>query len=68
MPNFISEDQIEKALLQKLRKQFDYELLNCYTSNPENLNDRSKRTDKRDVILCIVAPKQLCQHQVGGAG
>ncbi|MDM8555466.1 type I restriction endonuclease subunit R [Desulfococcaceae bacterium HSG7] len=51
MPNFISEDQIEKALLQKLRKQFDYELLNCYTSNRDDLNDRSKRTDKRDVIL-----------------
>jgi len=51
MPNFISEDDIEQAILQKLNQQYDYELLNCYTVNAEDLNDGSNRTDKRDVIF-----------------
>lgn len=50
MPNFISEDNIEKALLNRL-KAFGFELLNCYTENPEDLNDRSNRQDKKDVIF-----------------
>jgi type I site-specific restriction-modification system R (restriction) subunit len=50
MPNFISEDQIEQAILQKLR-QFNFELLNCCTANPDDSNDHSNRSDKRDVIL-----------------
>lgn len=51
MPNFISEDQIEQAILQKLEQQFGYELLNCSTVSPDDLNDGSNRKDKRDVIL-----------------
>lgn len=51
MANFISEDQIEKAILNQLNRQFGFELLNCYTANPEDLNDRSNRRDKRDVIF-----------------
>lgn len=51
MPNFISEDQIEQALLKKLREQFGFDLLNCYTVDAEDLNDRSNRTSKREVIL-----------------
>jgi type I restriction enzyme R subunit len=50
MPNFISEDQIERAILHKL-KQFGFEVLNCYTANPGDLNDRSNRSDKREVIF-----------------
>jgi len=49
--NFISEDDIEQAILQKLDQQFGFALLNCYTSKPEDLNDKSNRSDKRDVIL-----------------
>lgn len=49
--NFISEDDIEQALLKKLNSQFGFELLNCYTAKPEALNDGSNRRDKRDVIL-----------------
>ena len=49
--NFISEDDIEQALLQKLNTQFGFKQLNCYTTKPEDLNDKSNRTDKRDVIL-----------------
>lgn len=29
MPNFISEDTIEKAILKRLHEQFGFELLNC---------------------------------------
>lgn len=51
MPNFISEDQIEQAILQKLHQEFGFELLNCYTADQADLNDKSKRTDKREVLL-----------------
>lgn len=51
MPNFISEDNIEQAIVQKLVKDYGYSALNCYTENPDDLNDNSKRTDKREVIF-----------------
>jgi len=51
MPNFISEDDIEQAILQKLNQHHGFQLLNCFTADPDNLNDGSNRTDKRDVIL-----------------
>lgn len=51
MPNFISEDQIEQALVQKLQHLHGFDVLDCNTQDPENLNDGSKRTHKRDVIL-----------------
>ncbi len=51
MPNLISEDDIEQAILQKLNQQHGFQLLNCYTPDPDTLNDRSNRTDKQDVIL-----------------
>lgn len=50
MPNFISEDDIEQAVLRKLAQQ-GFKILNCYTVNPDDLNDKSHRTDKRDVIF-----------------
>ena len=51
MPNFISEDTIEQAILKRLHGQFGFELLNCYTSDAADLNDRSGRGDKREVIF-----------------
>lgn len=51
MPNFISEDDIEGEILKKLKDDFSFELLNCYTVEAEELEDGSKRSDKRDVIL-----------------
>jgi len=51
MPNFISEDQIEQALVQKLRQLHRFDTLDCHTEDPENLNDGSGRANKRDVIL-----------------
>lgn len=49
--NFISEDDIEQAILQRLKNNYGYELLNCQTVKAEDLNDRSKRSDKRDIVL-----------------
>ena len=51
MPNFISEDQIEQALLQRLQHVCGFDVLNCYTADPADLNDGSGRLDKRDVLL-----------------
>src|SRR6266481_2941670 len=51
MPNFISEDQIEQALLQRLQHRLGYDVLSCHTNDPEDLNDGSNRVDKRDVVF-----------------
>ena len=51
MPNFISEDQIERALVQKLQHLHGFDSLDCHTQDPEDLNDGSGRTNKREVIL-----------------
>jgi type I restriction enzyme R subunit len=51
MANFISEDQIEQALVQKLQHLHGFDVLDCYTADAENLNDSSNRAHKRDVIL-----------------
>lgn len=51
MANFISEDQIEQALLQRLQHLHGFDVLNCYTDDAEDLNDGSNRASKRDVIL-----------------
>jgi type I restriction enzyme R subunit len=55
MPNFITEDQIEQALLQRLQYVCGFDVLECYTADPADLNDTSGRKDKRDVLL----PQQL---------
>jgi len=51
MPSFILEDQIERAMVQKLVQLHSFDSLNCNTEDPEDLNDRSGRTSKREVIL-----------------
>ncbi|MCB1561894.1 MAG: type I restriction endonuclease subunit R, partial [Xanthomonadales bacterium] len=52
MPNLIAEDDIEKALLARLRSpEFGFDTLNCYTAQKETLPDRSGRSDKREVVL-----------------
>ena len=51
MPNFVSEDQIEQALVQKLQHVHGFDALDCYTENAEDLSDGSNRANKRDVIL-----------------
>lgn len=51
MANFISEDQIEQRLLKELQEKFGFALLNCFTTQADDLNDKSGRSNKRDVIL-----------------
>jgi type I restriction enzyme R subunit len=51
MPNFISEDQIERALVQQLRHLHGFEVLDGHTEDPEDLQDGSGRASKREVIL-----------------
>lgn len=51
MPNFISEDNIEQAILQKLQFLHGYDVENFHTDDRDDLNDGSRRTSKREVIL-----------------
>ena len=51
MPNFISEDQIEQALLQRLQHLCGFDVLDCHTADPADLNDGSGRADKREVLV-----------------
>lgn len=73
--NFISEDDIEQALLKRLEDNFNFELLNCFTAKPDDLKDGSNRIDKRDVVFservlqsCItlnpIIPKHVIEDQV----
>lgn len=59
--NYISEDDIEQAILQKLNAEFGFEVLNCFTAKPDALNDSSGRADKRDVVLADKL-KVACQR------
>lgn len=51
MPNFLSEDNIEQAMVQRLQYLYGYDMLDCYTRDAADLNDGSGRPDKREVIL-----------------
>ncbi|PHR63736.1 type I restriction endonuclease subunit R [Alcanivorax sp.] len=51
MPNFLSEDNIEQAMVQRLQHLYGYDVLDCYTADAAHLNDGSGRADKREVIL-----------------
>jgi len=52
MPNFISEDDIEQALVARLcSPEFGFKALNCFTPDKETLPDQSGRGDKREVVL-----------------
>jgi len=51
MPNFLSEEQIEQALLQRLQHVHGFDVLICHTADVDDLNDGSGRADKREVIF-----------------
>ncbi len=53
MASFISEDNIEQALLQRLQHIHGFNVLSCFTAKLEDLNDGSHRADKRDVIVPV---------------
>lgn len=51
MPSFLTEDDIEQAMLQRLQHLHGYDVQDCHTSDPADFNDGSGRQDKREVIL-----------------
>lgn len=52
MPNFISEDNIEQAAIEKLVECNRYNNhINCMTEKPETLPDGSGRENKKQVVL-----------------
>ncbi|MFL1467007.1 hypothetical protein [Marinobacter sp. HN1S83] len=58
MASFISEDNIEQALLQRLQHIHGFNVLDCYTAKLEDLNDGSHRADKR---LCPRLPPTVAR-------
>jgi type I restriction enzyme, R subunit len=52
MKNFLSEDDIELAVLKDMVVQeLPWRQLNCFTANADDLNDKSGRTDKSEVVF-----------------
>jgi len=54
VPNFISEDQIEKAAVELLTGTYGYRALNCYTADAANPDDRSQRSTKQEVVFTAI--------------
>jgi type I restriction enzyme, R subunit len=52
--NFISEDDIEKAIIKVFTEQLKYRHINCFTADAEDLNDGSQRKNKTEVVLGTV--------------
>ncbi len=59
MPNYISEDDIEKACIDKLTSHNKFTAIHCYTKEKENLADNSGRNTKKEIILPIVLQDSL---------
>lgn len=62
MANYISEDDIEKAILEKLNNlPFNYDILRCSADaeSRDNLNDGTGRNSKRQCVLPIVLTDAL---------
>ena len=62
MRNYISEDDIEQAILAKLKEEpFKYDVIIC-DSNPDkrdDINDGTGRTSKKQCVLPAVLEKSL---------
>lgn len=58
MPNFISEDLIEKEAVKTLVEKLGYRNINCFTADIENLNDHSGRSHKQEVIFLDILQKK----------
>lgn len=64
MANFITEDMIEQAILEKLREpEFGYDVVVCDASpdKKEDLNDGTGRSAKTECILPCVLEESLCR-------
>ena len=64
MPNLISEDDIEQAILAKLEQnEFGYDILRCNPdpSQKENLNDGTERPNKKMCVLPKILYNKICE-------
>ena len=62
MPNFISEDDIEQSILDRLKKEpFYYDIIICDSdpSKRDDLNDGTGRSSKRECVLPYVMLESL---------
>ncbi len=59
MPNFISEDQIEKAAISILKNTYGYHAINCYTNDSENLSDKSNRINKQEIVFLDILKNSI---------
>lgn len=51
MPNFISEEDIERALVRRLVTEHGFQALDANTEDRADLDDGTGRSDKREVVL-----------------
>ncbi|MFP4243345.1 MAG: type I restriction endonuclease subunit R, partial [Chitinispirillaceae bacterium] len=58
MPNFISEDLIEKEAVKVLVESLGYRSLNAFTADLENLNDGTNRENKQEVLLLDILKRK----------
>ena len=65
MPKIITEDMIEQAAIQTLHDVQGYDVLRCYTEDPEELNDNTGRSSKKQVILPAVLLESLIRINPG---
>ncbi|MEI8203659.1 MAG: HsdR family type I site-specific deoxyribonuclease [Bacteroidota bacterium] len=66
MPNYISEDDIEKRAIQLLLEELGYdEHINCLTAEREDLRDCSCRRNKEEVLLTDHLRKSLLKLNLG---
>ena len=68
MANFISEDDIEQAILEKLNnEEFGYDVLRCNSdpSQMENLNDGTERPNKKMCVLPKILYNKICELNRG---
>lgn len=62
MRNFISEDDIEQAIISELKKEpYKYNIIICNSdpSQRDDLNDGTERSSKKECILPVVLEKSL---------
>ncbi|WHZ58781.1 type I restriction endonuclease subunit R [Metabacillus hrfriensis] len=60
MAKIITEDMLEKAMLDVLTSpKLSYSHMNCFTIDPDDLNDGTNRENKKQVILYKILLQQL---------
>ncbi len=66
MPNFISEDEIEKATVRLLEERLGYRtVINCFTQDADSLSDRSNRGSKQEVVFQDILKEHAVRLNTG---